>query len=86
MGRRMIDVTKLPKRTFYYRDEGIHREGIELTPEGVVYFQDDTVPNVGGASAPYSVEEFLAEPGNGMVSADHPVVREVVELLTRATC
>lgn len=71
----------LRQRIFYYRDEGVHREGIELTADGIVYFKDETVHGLGGATPPYSVEEFLAEPGNGFVAPDHPVVREILDIL-----
>ena len=75
---------KIPEKEWITRRWSYFEEGIEISPEGIRFFQVETVPGSGGAGPWRSFADFEKNPGWGRLSPDHSAVIEILEILKEA--
>jgi len=79
----VFNLNKIPQlKQFITNERGT--QGLEISPKGVRAYQEEYLPGYGSSGRWHSFAEFMARPGLGHVSADHPVVIQILGILKRA--
>ena len=77
-------MSKIPEKEWITRRWSYFAEGIEISPEGIRFFQAETVPGSGGAEPWISFADFEKNPGWGRLSPEHSAVIEILEIFKEA--